>query len=502
MKTQIIQLDNHDDLISARDKMTWSKAPRILLIWPKKGKLLERTVDLLVLQRYGHTLGAQVGVVSGNAQILGWARELGIPYFHNVTQAQKKVWRRSRGRKRLNLHFLDRKPAVAGLREQFGLITAGRNVVPENNWIRVATFSLGVTAVFALALIFWPSAKVSLSPVQREQQLELDFRASPDIPTANASGGLPAVAYTVVVEGSDQERSSGNVAVPSEQARGMVEISNLGDSPLIIPAGTVLTTTGTNPIRFETMREARIAAGMSSKADVEVRAIIPGTGGNTPEGSIRALEGNLGPLVSVDNPKAIGGGSDLFTPGPTENDYARLRERLIDSLHRTAMEDLRRNSGEDQRLLDGTVVVVEVLSENMSPPAGHPGDIARLSMQVEFSAWFVQEEDLQTIARAAFEANQVAGYIPDGNPIKIDFLNQPEVEANNRITWRASVKRSLQAVVDPERSARVVAGMTPENAITLLGNTYLLDEPVQIQLSPKWWFRMPFLSFRISVEEE
>jgi hypothetical protein len=502
MKTQIIQLDNHDDLISARDKMAWSKAPRILLVWPQKGKLLERTVDLLMLQRYGQSLGAQVGVVSRSAHIWGQARELGIPCFHSVTAAQKRVWRRSRGRKRLNLHLLDRKPAAAQLREQFGLIIAGRNGIPDKNWIRGGAFSLGVFAVFVLALLFWPSAIITLRPAQREQQLELDFRASPDIPSANASGGLPSESYTVVVEGSDQERSNGKVTIPATQARGMVEISNLGDNALIIPVGSVMTTTGIKTIRYETVREVRVAAGVGSKEETEVRAIIPGTGGNTPGGTIRAMEGNLGLLVSVDNPQQIGGGSDQLSPGPTEEDYSNLRERLINSLRKTAIEDLKRSSGEDQRLLDGTVAVVEVLSEIMSPPAGQPSDIARLSMQVKFTAWFVREEDLQTVARAALEANRMEGFVPKANPVTIDFMNQPAVEENGSIVWRATVTRSLQSVVDPERSARAVAGMTPGEAVAKLEGAYLLSDPVQIRLFPRWWFRLPFLSFRISVEEE
>jgi hypothetical protein len=36
MKTQIIQLESHDDIISIRDKMGWSQTSRILLVWPEK----------------------------------------------------------------------------------------------------------------------------------------------------------------------------------------------------------------------------------------------------------------------------------------------------------------------------------------------------------------------------------------------------------------------------------------------------------------------------------
>jgi len=44
MKIQIIQLEKHDDVISARDKMAWCKAPRILLVYPRGSRILTRQV--------------------------------------------------------------------------------------------------------------------------------------------------------------------------------------------------------------------------------------------------------------------------------------------------------------------------------------------------------------------------------------------------------------------------------------------------------------------------
>lgn len=40
MKTHVVQLERDDDVVSARDKMLWSKAPRILVVWPRRGRVL------------------------------------------------------------------------------------------------------------------------------------------------------------------------------------------------------------------------------------------------------------------------------------------------------------------------------------------------------------------------------------------------------------------------------------------------------------------------------
>jgi len=52
MKTQIITLESHDDLISVRDRLSWAKTPRILLVAPKYVQVNLRQVDLKVLQRH------------------------------------------------------------------------------------------------------------------------------------------------------------------------------------------------------------------------------------------------------------------------------------------------------------------------------------------------------------------------------------------------------------------------------------------------------------------
>ena len=81
MKTQIIQLEPHDDVISTRDKMGWDKAGRILLVWPDRGQVLNRPLDLVLLQRYSATLGAQLALVSTDPQVHQEAAALGLPVF-------------------------------------------------------------------------------------------------------------------------------------------------------------------------------------------------------------------------------------------------------------------------------------------------------------------------------------------------------------------------------------------------------------------------------------
>src|SRR5512147_270582 len=99
MKTQIVTLESHDDLVSVRDRMSWAKTPRILLVWPKYEKVTLRQVDLKVLQRHALSLGAQLGLVTRARRVRVEAEALHIPVFESAGQAQRVAWPKVRRKK-------------------------------------------------------------------------------------------------------------------------------------------------------------------------------------------------------------------------------------------------------------------------------------------------------------------------------------------------------------------------------------------------------------------
>src|SRR5512140_3206409 len=92
MKTQIIALEAHDDFISVRDRMSWAKSPRILLVWPKFEKITLRGADLRILQQHASTLGAEMGVITRRRDVRRDAERFGIPVFGSAAAAQREAW--------------------------------------------------------------------------------------------------------------------------------------------------------------------------------------------------------------------------------------------------------------------------------------------------------------------------------------------------------------------------------------------------------------------------
>src|SRR5512138_3064320 len=92
MKTQIIALESHDDFISVRDRMSWAKSPRILLVWPKYEQITLRPADLRILQQHAVTLGAEMGIITRRGDVRRDAERFGIPVFRSAAAAQRQVW--------------------------------------------------------------------------------------------------------------------------------------------------------------------------------------------------------------------------------------------------------------------------------------------------------------------------------------------------------------------------------------------------------------------------
>ena len=93
MKTYILRLEPHDDLVSTRDKMGWAKDSRILVVWPEGKVLLNRRLDLILLQRFSRLLGSQLALVTRDPEIHYFAPRLGIPVFRSLNKAQGQHWR-------------------------------------------------------------------------------------------------------------------------------------------------------------------------------------------------------------------------------------------------------------------------------------------------------------------------------------------------------------------------------------------------------------------------
>lgn len=497
MKTQIIRLESHDDVVSIRDKISWSKAARILLAFPRRRPPELRRLDLVLLQRSANQMGGQLALVTLEKDILEQAAQLGIPVFASIPAAQRGSWRiplRKRKRfKRAGSRYTELVEKREGL---------GRSQKPlESSWGRLLAFSLGVAGVLALTFFFFPAATIKVQPVEREQRLELGIWASPDVPSVLLSGAIPADVHTVIVAGQLADETQSSVNIATGAASGSVVLTNLTEQPVDVPAGTVFRTAGSQAAQFESLRSVTIPAGVDQTVQVAVRARIPGPAGNVATGLIRAIEGPVGLSATVTNPQSTSGGSDRRGRVASQADYDHLNQALLSDLAQMAEHELKNQLSAGQILLVQTISPRLVVDEIRNPAVGVPADQIVLDLQVEFQAWSVREADLNAVAQAALDANLEGDLIPVKDSLRVRAVSEPMIETSGPVRWEIEVSRSLKPRWDRDTISTLVRGQNVTDALAIISSQMNLVSPPEIQIRPSWWNRLPFLPFRIEVIE-
>ena len=313
MKVQIIRLDPHDDRSSARDKLGWAQASRVVLVWPDQGRVLTRELDLVLLDRRARALGSQLGLVTQDPEVRENAQALGIPVFDSAEELPDSGWQQAG--KRPIRPLLIRRPLAPLLEparppEQ----SAFRRAFLPGKVARLLFGGLAGLALLALAATVLPSAEIRLAPRSRPQQAELRIVLDRDTNTPQPDGRIPALPLSTRLQGEIRLPATGQVAVPEEPARGTVEFANLTWDEVIVPEGTGVRDSTGELARFLTVEEVSLPAERGATASVEVVAATPGSAGNLPPGAIDAIEGPLGLQVSVTNPEATSGGNDEMRP--------------------------------------------------------------------------------------------------------------------------------------------------------------------------------------------
>jgi hypothetical protein len=496
LKTQIITLESHDDLISVRDRLTWAKTPRILLVWPKYEDVSLRFLDLKVLQRHANSLGAQLGLVTRRASVRRDAEALHIPVFESARAAQRDVWPYRSSTER----HIPRVPRrdLRALRESV--------YIKEPSWRtsllgRVLTFTAGVLAVLAVAGLFIPRAAVTLYPESQVQSVIIPVSASESISSVSLTGSVPARAITVVLNEEGSLAISSQISVPRSKAKGVARFTNLSQAEVKIPGGSVLLTVGDPSVRFVTLNETHVPAGPQQFVDVPVEALSAGVQGNVDADSITIVEGPLGLSVSVTNPEPTEGGSNSKVTGPTDADRTRLRKVLMGNLLGEAEKQMRGELALGDILLMDSIDISRILEETYSPEAGQPGKQLKLTMEVEFAARYILAEDLNQLALASLDASLPIDYSASALPV-FKPVDEPVTDLEGVTRFDLEVTRTLIHNVRFSQVFELVKGQRPEAVTDRLSENLSLRESPEIRLSPSWWPLMPLIPFNLSLDLE
>lgn len=472
--------------------MSWAKTPRILLVWPKFEKVSLRHVDLKILQRHATTLGAQLGLVTRTRRVRVEAEGLGIPVFQSTTEAQKVSWPKARYRR------WPHKAPDKTLREQREQVAVKEEAWRAHPVIRIVTFALGVLSVLAVVSLFIPRAQILLKPVVKTQTITMAVSASPNTSDVFITGSIPVQEKRVVVEGTQTILVTGQGVVPEAKAKGVVEFSNLSQREQMIPQGTVVNAEG---VRFATIQDITLPAGIGKKISVRIEAVEAGTSGNVDAGAIKAVEGQLGLSLTVTNPDPTSGGRESASVQASDADRKGVKDLVLRGLTSTARERLQADLKPGDVLFDKTLAVTQTLSEKYDPPAGGVGLKLTLTLQLEFSAQYASASDLTRLAALTMNAALPSGFheLTPAGEATVESLSTPVVGSDGSVHWNIRAQRQIEQGYDANALTQLIQGTKVNEARKSLATVLPKDSQPTLQLSPAWWPYVPLLPIRIEV---
>lgn len=495
MKTHVLHLERHDDLVSTRDKMSWANADRILVVWPPHTHMLDRRLDLMMLQRHSRALGAELAIVSGDRVVLENALALGIPTFRSAEKARRRMWRKPTAQQ----NPIPERKFRGDLRSQRPESRYNHNEM--NPALRLFFFSLGMLAFLALGAVLLPSARIQIALPVETQQTVLSISARPGL-ALNLAGSIPYTLKKTSISGTGQGVSSGWMDYPGEKASGRVEFSNLTAGALTVPAGTVVIAPDSGR-RFTTRESVKVPPKLNGKVSVEIIAAAGGEGGNLPAHSITAIEGSVGLQASVTNPAATIGGSDLQVHTPIDADIQKLRQELMAELRQEASARLSTEEGDGYRIIPNSLSPGEVISMEVSPGAGTPADAFTMRLQIEFSAAEYDQNAVEDSAGAALDSSLPSGRRPLPLSLKVEDVGDPTLAEGGQgiYTWQVNASRLVSQPLPKGRVLSMVTARDKAASVQSLLAEFPEAVTAQVQTIPAWWPLMPALPFRIEIQD-
>ncbi|MEW6030066.1 MAG: baseplate J/gp47 family protein [Chloroflexota bacterium] len=495
MNTHLLALEAHDDLVSVRDRMSWAKTPRILLVWPKGRKIALRPIDLKILQRHAASLGAELGLVTRDDRIRREAAALNIPIFESTGAAQREEWP-----VRLPKSLRLRKSDPAELRARRAEAQVGESGWRASPLVRIGAFALGGLAVLTVAGLFVPRGRVALFPESQTQSIVIPVVADPSVSSVFITGTIPSRRINLEVILARAGAVTGSLSVPQSEAEGLVRFRNLTEASVPIPAGTIVRTQGSPPVRFVTTDGGATPEGIGETVDIPIQSLGQGAAGNLDADQIQAIEGSLGLLLAVTNPEPTTGGSGTKSPAPSEEDRADLREATLAELNLLAVDEARGELQIGDLVFPDSVVINNILEETYDPPAGQAATRLTLTLRADVTVSYASAEDLNHLADLALSASLPEGFIPVRAEYRVpSSLAAPVTDEDGITRWQMPLERRLLRQVNLSRVLQLMLGRSPESARQSLLAAFDWEDEPQITVSPSWWPWLPIAPFQIDV---
>ena len=512
----IIHLTSPAMVAQARNEVLRAhKNDRILFILPDESDDFVNEPLLKILRKEADEGGVQVGFVTNDPDIRYFCKGTRLPVYKSEAAARTH-WRWPKPEGPLpapnklrpivvapppDAGIALRPPTLVTLPDSTTLLGEAR-VRPERVWLKGLSYTIfiGLIALAIAGLSAWllPQATVDIVPARSQIISSVDLTArtgidAPDYPHKV----VPARVVQARVESFGTTPTTGQEDAPVKKATGNVTFINRTSREITIPKGTVVRTTFGTGIRFRTLKEATAPPGTGQQVTVPIEALEPGLKGNVPALTINAIEGPLNVRLRVSNRSGTRGGTVENVGTVTQADKNRLKNELLAQLQQQAYAKLGENLRSGEYIPPETVNTY-VLAETYDRFAGEHADELGLQLQLLARGLAVDMNGARTLAKRSLHESAP----PD------KFLLEETIRAgqprftlfgDDFVTLSITASGEVMEPVSASAVRAVLTGAPMNRAKQLLEENFVLAQPPQITLAPRWASHLPSLPFRIIV---
>jgi hypothetical protein len=510
-KPTYLQLEAGEDIPSVRDRLSFIRGQRVLLIWPEEGTALNRKLDLVLVQREAKRRVVQLAFVTHDPLVIEHATELGISTFETIKEAENGRWKRGRTRVFIQRHHKPEEspepeelmPVASRVRKPGKPVSAALTVL-----LRIAVLSVVLGTILGTSYVIMPSADVELVMAQQVLSVDTIIIADQNATDVDVENGvIPATRYSVTVYTEQRIPTTGRQPGANSRAIGTISISNISDSPISLPTGTRVSTGTAQAITFETTRAVTVPAKDSVElVPISAMSEFAGQIGNVDASAINTLVDNNPNLTVLNILPTTGGRNEIYNV-VTAEDMDSLMGTTKGALQALAYSALESELSESQIIILETLHIPEEELRGdwitFSHEAGEVSDTLTLSMRAVVRALAIDDRLAQQIVFA-----QISRQRPEAmsiNPESFLYLRGAVIETDyERTSFNASGEAIATAQLDMLRLQNDLTGRSLEDAQRLIAATVDIEAGTQprITIWPDGFGQMPFLPVRIQIITE
>jgi len=376
-----------------------------------------------------------------------------------------------------------------------------------------------ILILLIIGMLFYlvPSADVTITIPSQSFNTPLALTATAASQQDVVHHTLPATTLVFDTSVTGTGSASGSKKVGTTSATGSVIFANNGKTPVDIPTGTIVSTS--NGKKFQTTVDALVptaGSGVGNTVPVQVQALVQGTDGNVPVGSITLIptdsldsikkaNNNIAQVnLTVTNLQAItnGGVGNATTVAP--GDINKLKATLEPQVQQRANTWLAQQVHADD--VQGKPVQKETVIATPGQGEATPSGtfIERLSLHM--TVLLVRSADLQAAAQAEFNAAAMK--------VKANYALAPQqkvslaktrsktctpVSGETSIILCYNATGPIAPQVSEQRIRDLLAGKTLQEAESELSRSVPAISKPRITINPGFFPSMPWQSQRINV---